>query len=193
MRFIVLVLFVISVNFSECVNLNDLFSRMTAQDKCGQMTQVDTGLVRRPTEEVPTEFTDDLIDADKMLYALNEKRVGSILGMPYTGTKGKDMIKFIRVLHEFALNSTRLKIPVLFGMDFVHGVGLLDEAVNFPHQMALGSSFNTHISHRIGEITGMESRAIGVPWNFSPILDIGRQPLWPRYNKILFGDEFFIW
>lgn len=178
MKLIILVLFLVYP--IECVDLNDLFSRMTYEDKCGQMTQVESFMLVNRSPERPNEFTDQLINATKMVEALSEKKIGSILIFPYEAPDKFSIAKFVNVLHTFARNSTRLQIPVLYGCDFIHGTALLFEGVVFPQQLALASSFNTDLSYKVGEITAKESKALGVPWNFSPILDIGRQSVWPR-------------
>jgi len=49
-----------------------------------------------------------------------------------------------------------------------------------PQPLAMASSFNTNIARQVGEITAMETKAVGIPWNFNPVLDQGRNPLWPR-------------
>ena len=88
----------------------------------------------------------------------------------------------IKQIQDVALNETRLKIPIIYGIDSIHGANYVQEGVLFPQPLSQAATFNRDVAHRIGEITALETRAIGVPWNFNPVLDIGRQPLWPRYS-----------
>ena len=66
-------------------------------------------------------------------------------------------------------------------MDSIHGANYIREAVLFPQPLSMAASFNLEIAKKVGEITSIETRASGIPWNFNPVLDVGRQPLWPRF------------
>lgn len=177
---LVLVLAALAENLTECVNIQSLFSQMTLEEKCGQMMIVDIGLILSDNIGNPSAFSDHFVSAPRLLEALNVKHLGAMFNAPYLAVNKAGMARYITLLHEFALNSTRLKIPILHGMDFIHGADLINDSVLFPPQLAQASSFNTDIARGVGEITARETRAMGVVWNFSPVLDIGRQPLWPR-------------
>jgi beta-glucosidase len=75
---------------------------------------------------------------------------------------------------------SRLKIPVLYGIDAIHGATYTQNATLFPQAISMAATFNPELSFKAGEITAREIRASGLQWNFSPVMDIGRQPLWPR-------------
>jgi len=81
---------------------------------------------------------------------------------------------------EAAAAKTRLKIPVIYGIDAIHGATYTKNAVLFPQAINMAATFNPELSFKEGEITAREVRASGQHWNFSPVMDIGRQPLWPR-------------
>lgn len=169
------------IGLIRCINVQNLFDQMSSEEKCGQMTLVDVGLIlsdNRPPN--PTEFNDSFVDVAKLLDALNNKHLGAIFNTPYGAPNGRSMQRYMKLIHTFALNSTRLKIPILQGIDHIHGADLMNESVLFPPQMAQASSFNVMVARRIGEITAKETSAVGIKWNYSPVLDIGRQPLWPR-------------
>lgn len=126
-------------------------------------------------------FDDNPIDPDKLRIAIVEKRVGSILNTPYDNAAKKAMWQsMIRQIQDVALNQTRLKIPVIYGIDSIHGAGYIQEATLFPQPIGMAASFNVDNAFRDGGFTAMETRAVGIPWNFNPVLDVGRQPLWPR-------------
>lgn len=161
----------------ECINVDDLFSRMSAEDKCGQMTQIDCYVYQNSPF---SSYDDKIFNVTRLIEALRDKRVGSIIAPPFDSPTARDWQTYLTVLQTFVRNSTRLQIPILYAIDSIHGVGFINDSVLFPHALSQAASFNVEIAARIGEITSMEQRAIGVPWNFNPVLDIGRQPLWPR-------------
>ena len=164
----------IALIWSEKIDIDQLLNRLSNEEKCGQMTQVNFGLIEKETRdsnEIP-------IDPIKLKHVLAERKIGSFLVAPYN--EAKKSLQAINIVQAFILNETEHKIPIIYGSDSIHGNGLIQEGVLFPQPLNQAATFNKSIAHRIGEITALETRAIGVPWNFNPVLDIGRQPLWPR-------------
>jgi beta-glucosidase len=94
----------------------------------------------------------------------------------------------VRQIQDVAVRETRLGIPVLYGIDFVHGAGYTRGGTIFPHNIGLAATFDTALARRAGEVTGQEAYASGLPWNFAPVLDVGRQPPWPRFYET-FGED----
>ncbi len=94
----------------------------------------------------------------------------------------------ITTIQDVATKKTRLKIPVLYGIDAIHGVTYTHGGTLFPQAIALAATWNTEFAKREGEITAYEMRASGIPWNFYPVLDIGRQPLWSRFWET-YGED----
>jgi beta-glucosidase len=86
----------------------------------------------------------------------------------------------ITAIQNVATKKSRLGIPILYGIDAIHGANYTKGATLFPQAIAQAATWNPDIVKRIGEITAFEVRASGIPWNFNPVLDLGRQPLWPR-------------
>lgn len=178
-----LILILICFVWTEKINLNDLFNQMSNEDKCGQMTQIEYFII--------SDKENDLyrVSYDKLVYALREKKVGSIIFTPAEEAKDNQII--INMIQTAVLNETKLKIPILYGIDSTHGNGGIKEGVLFPQPLAQASSFNLNIAYKIGEITSIETRTIGTPWNFYPVLDIGRQPLWPRLYET-YGEDVYL-
>lgn len=169
---------------SECVDIDALLAQMSTEDKCGQMTQISFDLIQKLPP--PTDPTIAPIDPKSLLTAVRDYKVGSILAPPYGYAQSKvTWQKIIESIEDAALNETSLRIPVLYGIDSIHGANYIREATLFPQPLSMAASFNVDIARRVGEIVAMETRATGIPWNFSPVLDIGRQPLWPRYNQYI--------
>jgi beta-glucosidase len=75
---------------------------------------------------------------------------------------------------------SRLIIPVIYGIDAIHGATYIQHSTLFPQAINMAATFNPDLSVKEGEITARELRVAGLQWNFSPVMDIGRQPLWPR-------------
>jgi beta-glucosidase len=173
----VLVLFLSLLSLSCADNeIKDIISRMDAIDKCGQMTQVTFDVIQKDN----IMLNDEPVDPVKLKKAIHEYRVGSILNTPIDiAQKGRVWHSVIKQMHDETLN-TVLKIPVIYGIDSIHGANYIQEAILFPQPLAQGASFNTELAEKIGEIVAKETRAAGIPWNFSPVMDVARQPLWPR-------------
>ncbi|OAI18221.1 beta-glucosidase [Methylomonas lenta] len=164
-----------------------LLSQMSLEEKVGQMTQIDFSLV----SVANGQDVENPIDIDKLEHAILNRHVGSILNTPTTPNnkaqpiaKWRNMTQAIRDLTA----KTRLKIPVIYGIDAIHGATYTQNAVLFPQAISMAATFNTDLSFREGEITAREVKASGLDWNFSPVMDIGRQPLWPRLWET-FGED----
>jgi beta-glucosidase len=178
--------FVIRQNEAK-IDIKKLIASMNNEEKCGQMTQVSVTVVEKQLKPILPE--ENPIDIKKLLIAIKDKKVGSILDTPFEiAQKASTWQKIIKTIQDVALNETPLKIPVLYGIDSIHGATYIRESVLFPQPLGIGSTFNTNIAFQIGEIAAKETRACGIPWNFSPILDVGRQVLWPRffYSSVYF-------
>ena len=149
-----------------------LLKQMTVEEKAGQMTQVTIDLVVRNGEPYP-------IDPAKLETAVLRYKVGSILNVMDHGYTVDHWHDIINQIQEMAARS-RLKIPVLYGLDSIHGANYVLGATLFPQALALAATWNPELAERAGEISAFQTRAAGIPWNFYPVLDVGRQPLWPR-------------
>jgi len=159
--------------------VNQLLAQMTLEEKVGQMTQVDFTVIGVPEELNAI----DPIDPIKLEDAVLAHHVGSIMNTPYTPKNKAQPIETWRKIQQTiqaAVARSRLKIPVLYGVDAVHGATYTQSATLFPQALSMAATFNPDLSFKAGEITAREIRASGLQWNFSPVMDVGRQPLWPR-------------
>jgi len=159
--------------------VGQLLSQMTLEEKVGQMTQIDLIVVAADADK-RAEFP---IDPAKLEDAVVNRHVGSILNTPFTPDNRAQPIDTWRQMMQ-AVNAaglkTRLKIPVIYGIDAIHGATYTQGATLFPQAINMAATFNPELSFQEGEITAREIRASGLPWNFAPVMDLGRQPLWPR-------------
>ena len=161
-----------------------LLKRMTLEEKVGQMTQLTLGMIVKGQDQNVE------IDPAKLDKAIAKYGVGSILNVSdqaFTPDKWHDVIKQI----QDAAKKTRLGIPVIYGIDSIHGANYVQGATLFPQEIGMAATWNPELMKRGSEIAAMETRAAGIPWSFSPVLDIGRQPLWPRFWET-FGEDPYL-
>jgi len=162
-----------------------LLKRMTLEEKVGQMTQLTLGMI------VTGQDQNIQIDPAKLEKAIVKYGVGSILNVSdqaLTPDKWHDTIKQIQ---EAATKKTRLGIPVIYGIDSIHGATYVQGATLFPQEIGMAATWNPELMKRGSEIAAMETRAAGIPWSFSPVLDLGRNPLWPRFWET-FGEDPYL-
>ena len=161
-----------------------LIRQMTLEEKVGQMAQVSIESLGGFKEKAFTF-------SDKMLDAVTNYGIGSILNTPGSLQYIQDWNRLVPAIQEAALK-TRLKIPVLYGLDDIHGVSYVGGATLFPQQIGQAATWNRELIHQAGVITAYEGRAAGVPWTFSPVLDLGSNPLWPRIWEGYGEDPYLV-
>src|SRR5689334_21633609 len=164
-----------------------LLRRMTLEEKVGQMTQLTVQAVARTrgTATVAQE-----LDSAKLADALIAHNVGSLLNVWDAALTPQQWQELIATAHRFT-DRTRLKIPIVYGIDAVHGQHYMRGSTIFPHNLAMAATFNPELVRREHRITAFETRAGGIAGNFAPVLDLGRQPLWPRFYET-FGEDVYL-
>lgn len=165
-----------------------LLSKMTIEEKIGQMTQV---TIQAVSKIQGTKDKHHELDLEKLEEAIVKYKVGSILNVYDVAHEVKYWHEVITKIQELAVNKTRLKIPVFYGIDAIHGATYTKGATLFPQALAMASTFNRKLEKSSGEITSVETRVSGIPWNFYPVLDIGRHPAWPRLWET-FGEDVYL-
>ncbi len=158
-----------------------LLAKMTLREKIGQMTQLQIGMIADGKGQSIT------INPAKLQKAVAEYGVGSILNVDDEALTVNRWHEIINQIQAVAAK-TRLHIPVLYGIDSIHGANYIREATLFPQPVAMAATWNPALTLRTAQITAAETRAASIPWNFSPVLDIGRQPLWPRLYET-YGED----
>src|SRR5919107_5667036 len=164
--------------------VESLLRRMTLEEKVGQMTQLEIGMVTTGSDQTIR------IDQAKLDKAVVKYGVGSVLnvaGQALTAQHWHDIIGQI----QRAAARTRLKIPVIYGIDSIHGANYIQGSTLHPQEIGMAATWNPELMRRLSEVTAMETRAAGIPWTFSPVLDLGRQPLWPRFYET-FGEDPYL-
>lgn len=148
-----------------------LLSKMTLEEKIGQMTQPHIDTVR-----------------DHSL--LRTRALGSVLSGGNNDPPDNEKLSWAKMVDEFrsASQGSRLKIPILYGIDAVHGHNNVRGAVLFPHNIGLGATRDTDLIERIGRITAQELRATGIDWTFAPVLAAAKDERWGRTYEA-FGED----
>lgn len=161
-----------------------LLSRMTVEEKVGQMTQLEIGQI------TTGEGSDVKIDPVKLEKAIVQYKVGSILNVPGQALSVEKWWEIIGSVQAASMK-TRLKIPNIYGIDSIHGANFIKGGTLFPQEIGMAATWNPTLMQTASEITAMETRAAAIPWSFSPVLDIGRQPVWPRFWET-FGEDPYL-
>jgi beta-glucosidase len=179
----------INVNNPEIEQrIDEIMAKMTLEEKVGQTCQVtlDAVLKRDNSNAVIEPIR---IDTQKLQEALTKYGIGSILNVG-SHTLSLEEWKYIQDnIHRF-YSEKQSKIPIIYGIDAIHGVNYTIGATLFPQEIGLAASWNPELAAKFGEITAYETRASGIHWNFSPVLDLGRQPLWSRFFETLGEDPY---
>jgi len=156
--------------------VDDLLSRMTLAEKIGQMTQAERAAVT----------------GDPTLVA--QWNLGSVLsggGSTPTPNTPAAWVQMVNTFQAQAL-STRLHIPMIYGIDAVHGHGNVLGATVFPHNVGLGSTRDPGLVERVGAANAAEVRATGIPWSFSPCLCVSRDERWGRAYESFSEDPALV-
>jgi beta-glucosidase len=193
MRKLIFFLFLISVfnfnSFSQTSNkektISDLLSKMTLEEKVGQMTNLTLAAI--------TEKNDNPVKLDpvKLREAIVKHNVGSFQNVGNHAYGLTEWHTLINAIQKVTLEETRLKIPSLYCIDAVHGTNYTLNSTLFPHNLGLAATRDPELVRLCAEITAKEVRASGIRYNFSPVLDVGRQPLWPRFPET-FGEDVYL-
>lgn len=171
------------------VKVKTLIAKMTLEEKVGQMTQITLDVFLKMKNGVPVE--PHQLDTEKLRTALKQHKIGSVLNVGGDAQTLENWQDIITTIQQMALEE-RLKIPVLYGIDAIHGNNYTLNSVLFPQQIAQAATFNTEMVRKAAEVTAYETRAAFIPWSFSPVLDLGRQPVWPRIWETFGEDPYLV-
>jgi beta-glucosidase len=170
---------------SEEKRIEELIGKMTIEEKVGQMTNIAIGMMLNEKGDTIA------LDQDKLRNVLIKHSVGSlqnVVNHAYTLEQWHTMINSIQ---KIVMDESRLKIPMLYAIDAVHGANYTIGSTLFPHNLGIAATRNREIARISAEVTAKEVRASGIRYNFSPVLDAGRHPLWPRIAET-FGEDIYL-
>lgn len=158
-----------------------LLDGMTVEQKVGQMTQVTLGILIEKDK-------DGIVFVPERLHeALHTYQVGSILNTASRSLSIDQWHEVIRTIQDEALKAPGA-IPVLYGIDSIHGANYVKDSTLFPHNIGMAASRNPELARSAARVTAMETRAAGIRWNFDPVFDLGVNPLWSRFPET-FGED----
>jgi len=165
--------------------VNETLGKLTLEEKIGQMMQLVTDLFG--TNDTNGVFHIDSAKADTLF---SKYKIGSILNAPNTcaptAQQWEEIISDIQ-----RLSMKHIGVPCLFGLDQNHGSTYTQGGTLFPQNINVGATFNRDIARRCAEATAYETRAISVPWTFSPTIELGRDARWPRIYEN-FGEDSYV-
>ena len=167
-----------------------LTSQLSTEQKIAQTCQVtlDALLKTDANGKVIIPIQIDRIKCDKLIA---QQQIGSVLNVSTHTLDRKHWNELLASIHQ-AFRDGKSKVPVIYGVDAIHGANYVVGGTLFPQEIGLAATWNPSLANKMGEITAYETRASGVPWNFSPVLDLGRQPLWSRFFETLGEDPLLV-
>ncbi len=168
---------------------DSIISLMTLEEKVGQMLNIGLASI---LEGPFFTYRDTLIfDSVKVSNLLIKYGAGSVQNLGNYPLTPSEWRYYIGELQKIVKNKTRLGIPLLYGIDAAHGANYTAGSVMFPHQINMAASFNTELVKEVGKITSYELKASAIPWNYAPVLDVARQPMWGRIYES-FGEDTYV-
>jgi len=171
--------------------IDEVVDKLSLEQKVGQMTQIDLGVIAVGS---PCGLQQpQTLDKAKLREAIEKYHIGSVLNVGCgSGTIALDRWRDIhRGIAQAEAEFSSTHIPILFGIDAIHGVNYTVGGTMFPQQIGQAATWNPDLVVKAAEITALECRLSGIPWNFSPVLDLGRQPLWSRFFET-YGEDVFL-
>ena len=149
--------------------VESVLKKMTLEEKVGQMIQLTAG----------TFCTDGLVDTAKVRHLVKEYKIGSFLNT-FGPTSRPRAVTAEQIKKIQDITMEELGIPMVYGLDMIHGASYLDDATFYPQEVNLAATFDRSYAEMMGKVIAYESRAAMTPWVFSPVMDLSRNPSWPR-------------
>ncbi len=162
--------------------VESVLKKMSLEEKAGQLVQLNISVLEDETHEA--------IDPAKLDKIIGQYKVGSILNVMHDKAHTREQTAaMVRQIQEKSMEV--LGIPCIYGLDMIHGASYLVEGSLFPQEINLGATFNPGYAKWMGDAMAYETRAAQVPWVFSPVMDLGRDPRWPRIWES-FGEDPYL-
>ena len=160
-------------------------SNLSLDEKIGQMCELTIDVI---TDGQSQDFR---LNEEALQNVFGKYHVGSILNVPKgVAQKPEVWSTLIRRLNQLSMEACA-GVPQIYGVDQIHGASYTWGATMFPQEVGQAASFNRDIPRRVSEIAAYESRACLIPWVYSPVMDLGRQPLWSRMWES-YGEDVYL-
>lgn len=170
--------------------ISALMEKMSLEEKVGQTCQItlDAILKTDPTGKTIEPLS---VDPIKLNEAIVNYKIGSVLNV---SSHTLTLVEWKQTLEKVNLSflAKKTNVPILYGIDAIHGMNYTVGGTLFPQEIALAATWNPALAKDFGKVTAYEMRACGIHWNFSPVLDLARQPLWSRFFETLGEDPYLV-
>ncbi|MEN3308226.1 MAG: beta-glucosidase [Micromonosporaceae bacterium] len=166
--------------------VGDLLRRMTVDEKVGQLEQI--ALTRLQGD---CNWSGGALNETCLQQVLATEATGSILsggGMPPASNTPHDWAVMTNTIQQYAIEHSRLHIPIVYGVDAVHGHNNVLGATIFPQQIGIGASWDPGLARATGQATQRAVAATGISWDFAPVADVSRDNRWGRYYETYAED-----
>ena len=155
---------------------------MTLEEKAGQLVQLSIGTLEDASHEK--------IDPERLDLIIGRYKVGSILNVMHDRAHSREQTAaMVRQIQEKSMEA--IGIPCIYGLDMIHGASYLTDGSLYPQEINIAATFNRIYARQMGAAMAYETRAAQVPWVFSPVMDLGRDPRWPRIWES-FGEDPYL-
>ncbi len=162
--------------------VDSVLRTMDLTAKVGQMVQL--------TSSTVTSADGRTLDQEKLQKVIGEMKVGSILNVFWDEAQSREFTaELVSQIQNKSMEA--IGIPCIYGLDMIHGATYLTDGTFFPQEINLAATFNREYARAMGEAMAYETRAAMVPWVFSPVMDLGRDPVWPRMWES-FGEDAYL-
>ncbi len=163
--------------------INELIDKMSIYEKIGQMTQLNITMINTTGQQ-----RDVVLDPDKAINLIRNHHIGSFLNGE--AVPAEVWFTYMDQLTRIAMEESAHGIPIIYGIDHMHGASYLAGSTIFPQNINLGATFNIQHSYQTGWVTAYETADLGHHWNFAPVQDLGVNPLWPRIWETYGEDPY---
>lgn len=166
--------------------IEQLLNKMTLEEKVGQMCEL--------TIDVITDFSkrDGVfrVDDNKLLEVIRKYKVGSILNVPQGHAQKKEVwAALIKKIQDVSMKE--IGIPCIYGVDQIHGTTYTLDGTFFPQGVNMGAAFNRELTRQGAAVSAYETKAGCIPWTYAPVIDLGRDPRWPRMWEN-YGEDAYL-
>lgn len=168
-------------------NIREWLSKMTLEEKVGQMCEITIDVVTDFEASKKQGFT---LDEAMLDTVIGKYKVGSLLNVPLSIAQKKEKwAETIRIIQEKSMKE--IGIPCIYGVDQIHGTTYTLDGTMFPQGINMAAAFNRELTRKSAEISAYETRACCIPWTYAPVLDLGRDPRWPRMWEN-YGEDCYV-
>lgn len=168
-------------------NIRQWLKKMTLEEKIGQMCEITIDVVTDFEASKKNGFT---LSEAKLDTVIGKYKVGSLLNVPMgIAQKKEKWSEAIRIIQDKSMKE--IGIPCIYGVDQIHGTTYTLDGTMFPQGINMAASFNREVTRKGAEISAYETRACCIPWTYAPVVDLGRDPRWPRMWEN-YGEDCYV-